>query len=235
MAAGHRELALPEGSRRIFDQGLPLVLEFIPAEHLLLGGGTALAARWQHRDSLDVELFTSRTTFTQAIYRQRAQFKARLEELGSGRIAMLGPDGCTFYVQGAKVEVLSFPPLTHPSRSVDRTGSPSIALETSLEILAKKLHRRMIVHGRIVPRDLYDLAYARRFEPALLDAVWSSGEVCDPQVLAAALSSFSPGWMDRDEEPVANPRFPDLRDSAVQDMLDDIVPRFSLTRSPPER
>ena len=235
MAAGHRELALPEGSRRIFDRGLPLVLEFIPAEHLLLGGGTALAARWQHRDSLDIDLFTSRTTFAQAVYRQRAQFKARLEELGSGRIAMLGPDGCTFYVHGAKVEVLSFPPLTHPSRSVDCTGSPSIALETSLEILAKKLHRRMIVHGRIVPRDLYDLAYARRFEPALLDAVWSSGEVCDPQVLAAALSSFSPGWMDRHEEPVANPRYPDLRDSAVQDMLDDVVSRFSLTRNPPER
>ena len=93
----------------------------------------------------------------------------------------------------------------------------------------------MIVHGRIVPRDLYDLAYARRFEPALLDAVWSSGEVCDPQVLAAALSSFSPGWMDRHEEPVANPRYPDLRDSAVQDMLDDVVSRFSLTRTPPER
>ena len=177
MAASRRKLALPEGSRRIFDQGLPLLLEFIPAEHLLLGGGTALAARWQHRDSLDIDLFTSRTTFTEAIFRQRAQFEARLEELGSGRIAMLGPDGCAFYVHGAKVEVLSFPPLTHPSRSVDCTGSPSIALETSLEILAKKLHRRMIVHGRIVPRDLYDLAYARRFEPA-------------PQTVRALLEKF---------------------------------------------
>ena len=235
MATNCKELALPDGSRHIFDQGLPLLLEFIPAADLLLGGGTALAARWQHRDSFDIDLFTSLTTFTQTIYRQRARFEARLDELGSGRIAMLGPNGCTFYLHNAKVEVVGLAPLTHPSRSPDCTASPSIALETNLEILAKKLHRRMIVHGRIIPRDLYDLAYARRFEPTLLDAVWSSEVVRDPEVLAAALSSFSLGWMDRHEEPVVNPRYPDLLDNAVQGMLDDVVSRFSLPGNQQER
>ncbi len=234
MAASCRELALPEGSQRAFDQGLPLVLEFVPAKHVVLGGGTALAARWHHRESLDIDLFTS-ATFTQTIYHQRTRFEARLEEMGSGRIAVLGPDGCAFYLHDAKVEIVGCSPLTSPSRSQDCTAHPRIALETNLEILAKKLHRRIIVHGRIVPRDLYDLAYARRFEPALLDAAWASAQVRDPEVLAAALSSFSPGWMHRHEEPLVNPRYPALRDNAVQDMLEDVVSRFSLTRNPQER
>lgn len=223
---------LPEGARRIFDQVLPVVLEFVPAKHLLLGGGTALASRWQHRESLDIDLFTSTTMFTEAIFRKRIRFEARLGELPLSRVATLGPDGCTLFLNNARVDIVAFSPLTYPNRSPDCTGHPRISLETSLEILAKKLHRRMILHGQIVPRDLYDLAYSKRFEPELLDAAWDAGPVRDPQVLAAALSSFSPGWMRRHEEPVINPRFPDLRDEAVQEMIDDILSRFAGTSSP---
>lgn len=232
MAASCRELAIPVGSRRIFDQVVPLIFEFLPAEHVLLGGGTALAARWHHRESFDIDLFTSHSTYTEAIYRERAKFKARLEELPYGEVALLGSDGCTLYLNDAKVDIVASSPLTHPNRSLDCITGPTVALETSLEILAKKLHRRMLLHGRIVPRDLYDLAYARRFERDLLDATWSAQDVDDPQVLAAALSSFSPGWMHRHEEPVINPRYPDLRENAVQEMLDDILSRFSMTRNP---
>ena len=41
--------------------------------------------------------------------------------------------------------------------------------------------------------------------------------------------------MHRHEEPLVNPRYPALRDNAVQDMLEDVVSRFSLTRNPQER
>lgn len=231
MAERRRVVALPEGARRIFDQVIPVVLEFVPAKDLLLGGGTALASRWQHRESLDIDLFTSRTTFTEAIFRKRIRFEARLGELPFSRVATLGPDGCTLFLNDARVDIVGFPPLTYPNRSPDCTGHPRISLETNLEILAKKLHRRMILHGRIVPRDLYDLAYAKRFEPELLDATWAAGPVRDPQVLAAALSSFSPGWMRRHEEPVISPRFPDLQDWAVREMIDDILSRFAGTSS----
>ena len=232
MATGCKELALPEGSRRIFELVLPLVLEFIPPESVVLGGGSALAARWKHRESVDIDLFTSQTTFTEAIFRRSARFETRLEQLGFGRVATLGPEGCTIYLQDARVDLVAVSPVTHPSRSTDCTPSPRVALETNLEILAKKLHRRMILHGRIVPRDLYDFAYARRFEPAIMNATWSTERIRDPQVLAAALSSFSPGWMQRHEVPVINPRYPDLLENAVEAMIDDILSRFPVTRDP---
>ena len=226
MAADRNGLALPEGSQRIFDEVVPLILEFIPPERLQLGGGTALAARWQHRDSFDIDLFTAPSTYREAIYDQCSRFQARLDELPRSRIATLGLEGCTVYCEHGRVELVASSPQTRHSRSQDSTRDPMIALETNVEILAKKLHRRMLSHGRIVPRDLYDLAVARHLEPEALEGAWSAGPVRDPAVLAAALGSFSPGWMERHEEPVANPHYPGLRDSAVQDMLDDVCSRF---------
>ncbi len=232
MATDRNGLALPAGSQRIFDEVVPLILEFVPPERLLLGGGTALAARWQHRDSFDIDLFTAPSTYTEAIYDQSSRFEARLEELPGSRILTLGLEGCTVYCEHGRVEIVASSPQTRHGRSQDSTCDPMIALETNVEILAKKLHRRMLSHGRIVPRDLYDMAVARRLEPEALEEAWSAGPVRDPAVLVAALSSFSPGWMERHEEPVANPHYPELRDSAVQDMLDDVRSRFPRTSIP---
>ena len=225
MATDRNRVVLPEGSQKIFEEVVPLILEFVSPEALLLGGGTALATRWQHRDSFDIDLFTSQATFTAAIYDQCARFEARVEELPLSRIATVGTEGCTVYCEHGRVEVVASPPQTKRSRSRDRTSDPVIALETNLEILAKKLHRRILAHGKIIPRDLYDMAVARRLEPETMEEAWSAGQVRDPAVLFAVLSSFSPGWMERHEEPVLNARYPELRDNAVQDMLEDVRSR----------
>ena len=233
MATNRNRSVLPEGSRKIFEEVVPLILEFVPPEELLLGGGTALATRWQHRDSFDIDLFTSQATFTEAIYDQCARFEARVGELPLSRIATVGMEGCTVYCEHGRVEIVACHPQTKQSRSPDRTSDPVIALETNLEILAKKLHRRILAHGRIVPRDLYDMAVARHLEPETMEEAWSAGQVRDPAVLVAALSSFSPGWMERHEEPVVNARYPELQDNAVEDMLEDVrsrVPRTIIPR-----
>ena len=232
MPADCNEVDLPEGSQRIFDAVLPVILEFVPPERLLLGGGTALAARWQHRDSFDIDVFTTHTTFTQAIYRQSARFKARFEEVPVGRIATFGPEGCTLYLHDGKADIVDSLPQTDHSGSKDCTVNPTIPLETNLEILAKILHQRIIADGRIVPRDLYDMAVARSLEPETMDAAWSAGPVMDPGVLVAALSSFIHCCMERPDEPVVNPRYPALRDNAVQDMLDDVCSRFPQALDP---
>ena len=225
MATDRSRLVLPEGSWKIFEEVVPLVLEFVPPEELLLGCGTALATRWQHRDSFDIDLFTSQAAFTTAIYDQWTQFEARVEELALSRIATVGTEGCTVYCEHGRVEIVACQPQTKRSRSRDRTSDPVIALETNLEILAKKLHRRILAQGRIVPSDLYDMAVARHLEPETMEEAWSAGQVRDPAVLFAALSSFSSGWMERHEEPVVNARYPELRDNAVQDMLEDVRSR----------
>ncbi len=221
------ELDVPEGPRRILNEVLPVVLEFIPAEQIALGGGTALAARWQHRESLDVDLFVDPVTFNQNIYLRAAECEDRLAQLGSGRFATLGEHGCHISHRAGRVEIVGSFPLTRDSRSQDFVAGAGIPLETNVEILAKKLHRRILGHGQILPRDLYDFAVARKFEPESMQTAWAAQRVADPDALVAVLSSFAPGWMDRQQETVQRARYPELEADAVNGMLEDVLGRFS--------
>lgn len=112
------------------------------------------------------------------------------------------------------------------SRSQDSVAGTEIALETSAEIPAKKLHLRMLRHGEIVPRDLYDLAVARHLEPDVLAQAWEARRIDDRSPLLAVLSSFSPPWMQRQEQIVLEPRDPALEQDAVQQVMQDIRERF---------
>ena len=52
------ELDLPRGPRELFHAiREPLARAFGGEENIRFGGGTALAARWAHRHSVDVDLF----------------------------------------------------------------------------------------------------------------------------------------------------------------------------------
>ena len=51
----------------------------------------------------------------------------------------------------------------------------------------------------------------------------------------APYRGFSPGWMERHEEPVVNARYPELLDNAVQDMLEDVRSRVRRTIVPRRR
>lgn len=220
------ELEIPEGPRRILSELLPVVLDLIPAERIVLGGGTALAARWRHRESFDVDLFVDPVTFHKNIYRRAAECEDRLAKLGFGRLATLDEHGCHISHRAGKVDIVGSFPLTPNSRSRDLVVGAGIALETNTEVLAKKLHRRILGHGQIVPRDLYDFAFARRFEPESMQAAWTAQRVVDADSLVAVLSSFAPGWMDRQEETVQGARHPELEADAVKGMLEDVLGRF---------
>jgi len=222
----HGELEIPAGPRGILSELLSVVLDFIPAERIVLGGGTALAARWQHRESLDVDLFVDPVIFDANIYHHAAECEDRLARLGFGRLATLDEHGCHISHRAGNVDIVGCFPLTPDSRSRDFVAGTGIALETNREILAKRLHRQILGHGQIVPRDLYDFAFARRFEPESMQAAWKAQRVVDADSLVAALGSFAPGWMDRQEETVLGARYPELEAHAVKGMLDDVLGRF---------
>lgn len=226
MAANQRDLELPEVPGRILDEVLPFVLKSLPAERILLGGGTALAARWQHRESFDVDLFVDPVTYHRYIYRRSRECEDWLVELNLGRFAAVGEEGCSICCEGGQVDIVASFPLTADCRSHDCVAAGRIGLETNVEILAKKLHRRILGQGQIVPRYLYDMAYARRFEPEAMEAAWVARRVVDLDAMIAALSSFSRGWMGRQEETVQGARYPELEANAVEGMLKDARKRF---------
>lgn len=223
MATG---LPLPERLLPLLDGAVSLLAGLVPVEQVLLGGGTALAARWRHRDSVDINLFVDPVAYRTGVYRPRAECERRLKGLGLGRLAVLGEDGMGFFHRGGKVDVIGCYPVTDGSRSGDLVPGRRVRLETTVEILAKKLHRRILGQGVILPRDLYDMAYARRFDPGSLQAAWSASPAPDLEALVAALSSFCPGWMARQEHPVDGARHPDLVTGAVEGLLSDARSRL---------
>lgn len=226
MESNQTVLELPEVPGRILDEVLPFVLKFLPTDRILLGGGTALAARWRHRESFDVDLFVDPVTYHRYIYRRSRQCEDWLVKLDLGRFAAVGEEGCSICCEDGQVDIVACFPISADCCSQDRVAGGRIGLESNVEILAKKLHRRILSQGQIVPRDLYDMAYARRFEPETMQAAWTARRVVDADAMIAALSSFSRGWMGRQEETVQGARYPELEVNAVEGMLEDVRHRF---------
>ncbi len=221
-----RGMQLPERLLPLLDGAISLLAGLVPVDQVLLGGGTALAARWQHRDSFDIDLFVDPVAYRTGIYRRRGECERRLKGLGLGRLAVFGEEGMGLFHRGGKVDVIGCYPVTDGSRSSDRVAGRQVRLETTVEILAKKLHRRILGQGQILPRDLYDLAYARRFDSGSLQAAWSARTAAGLEPLVAALSSFCPDWMARQEHPVEGARYPDLVTGAVDGLLGDARSRL---------
>ncbi len=55
--------AIPSPAKEIMNQMAPILLGICSAEQIILGGGTALAARWNHRRSTDIDLFMNYKDF----------------------------------------------------------------------------------------------------------------------------------------------------------------------------
>ena len=73
------ELRLPEGPAELFEAVRETIGEYLGGEHhMRLGGGTALAARWAHRHSTDVDLFTDPEPYAR-LHSHRQAFERALE------------------------------------------------------------------------------------------------------------------------------------------------------------
>ena len=144
---------------------------------LRLGGGTALALRWGHRQSTDLDFFVDPGDYGRAHARVR-ELAEELEARGV-RDVTVGPDPGVLCEVGGRTEVTLFPayPVTSRPLSSDTVEGSRVRLESSAEILAKKLVWRVGspevgsgVRRTALARDVYDLAYASRHRRAEFEA-----------------------------------------------------------------
>ena len=151
--------------RKLWPQALDLMthLERVTvAPPWTFGGGTALMLRFDHRFSKDIDLFVPDPQYLgyvnprlggpaedlTADYEENAQF-------------------IKLQLSAGEIDVVVGTPLTVPHfELVDYEGRP-IRVETSAEILAKKMWHR----GDLAKvRDLFDLCAVATFEPEAIDA-----------------------------------------------------------------
>ena len=159
-------LSLPEPAASLWASKRD-VLHSIPPERFLstirphLGGGTILAARWQHRLSTDIDiLLPGRNSLVDLLQENGRNIVRRLggtpEAVSAGRVKIAFEHG--------RIDISTFrpdPPYGHDETSVD--GQPEQVL-SSAQILRGKLQRV----DQMLVRDVFDVLTAADEEPAAL-------------------------------------------------------------------
>ena len=201
------KLDLPTGPAELLEAvRRPLGHHLGGEHHLHLGSGTALATRWGHRHSTDVDLFVDPAAYAR-LFRGEQQFRADLErQTRSARSIAIEPGFARIVLaDGGEVSLSTSPSLTADPLSADTVRGTGVPLETTAEILAKKLRYRMIQNAQIVTRDLYDIAFARRNDTGALQTALSTLNEDHIHDIDAELSYLRPGWIERHHQPLIAP------------------------------
>ena len=165
------DLPLPPGPDELLEAvRTPLARAFGGEHHLRLGGGTALAARWHHRHSTDVDLFVEPDPYRHFQWNTGGRFTLDLTAAAPVDRLVIDDDGAyiSFHGRAGHVSVAPARGLALDPRSPDTVRGTHVPFETTAEILAKKLRFRMARDKELLPRDLYDIAVARQRDPASL-------------------------------------------------------------------
>ena len=224
------QLDLPEGPRELFYAVHPLLARHLGEHAFLLGGGTALAARWHHRHSVDIDLFADSALYRSNLYARESQLRQDItREIPDLKALAIFPGHCRITLASGEVSIFTSPPLTAESRSDDTVHGTAVHLETSAEILARKIGLRMLQTGSIVPRDLYDIAVSPIHEGAALNAALDCIPLANQRQIYDELRSLPHGWMDRAQPPILSPAHPAQARSAVLIVRDLLKIRLDMS------
>ncbi len=200
------ELDLPRGPAELLEAVRGPIADHLGGEgRIRFGGGTALAARWSHRRSTDVDLFVDYAAY-RPLFRNSHRFiddverhSGPIEQIGVGRAYAV------IALRDSEVNILATDPITDSPVSSDTVRGTRIAVVNNAEILAGKLVHRLAEYHIFVSRDLYDVAVARRLDPAALDVALASVPAPSLHDVRRALALLEPGWAERDPKPLLDP------------------------------
>ena len=181
---------------------------FIAPEHLSFGGGTVLAARWNHRRSLDVDLFCEPTTYGRLSPAQRARIEKAINEIAGCVPSQTWCEDIATYTEISGIEATVLPGIIviEPSNPTTLDGT-WLALQSTAQILYAKIAWRMYEGGEIAVRDAYDLACARKHDPRALTQARSHISPRVLEMVAEIIRQLPAGWSGESEKPLIEPRY----------------------------
>jgi hypothetical protein len=132
-----------------------------------LGGGTALMLRIDHRESRDIDVFFSDPQHLALLDPAKRDFDFEISPSGytgdGARFLKLAFPGL------GEIDFISAGLLTSPGATDEVVNGEALSLETTPEIIAKKIHFR---GAAITPRDIFDIAAAgERDAETIVDAL----------------------------------------------------------------
>ncbi len=228
------EYDLPDGPRQIFEAVREPLAEHLGGErHFRLGDGTALAMRWAHRHSTDVDLFTDSESYNR-LWKGRDAFKRAVKDQ-AGPTEVLGVRRWNTKIilqGGGEITVFTSPAQTKKPLSSDTVTGTAVPLETNSEILARKLWGRMLDSQALLARDLYDFAVARHQDPAAAKTAMQIVGTSDLYQFKNELEALPEGWVHgRDQKSLIQPTYPEEAANPAPFVRDQVW-REILSRTP---
>lgn len=209
------EYDLPTGPAELFRAvRCPLAHAFGGEDNIRFGGGTALAARWAHRHSTDVDLFVDSDRYLHFQRNTGGRFTLDLTATAPVIRLAIGRDDTYIRFRGLDGHVTVNPgALTPEPRSLDTVRGTRLPLETTNEILGKKLVFRMAQRRTILSQDVYDIAWANRRDSAELAKAFRAVRRSELGDILEAFGDHTASG--RDLAPLLNPSDPALEKRAL--------------------
>ena len=193
---------------------------------LSMGGGTVLQARWNHRESHDVDFFCQSAAFSRAYMRSGVQIeRAMVERAGSDRERTWMEHTALYCeIEGVETTLMPHTPIFEAPSGDVLPGEVPIPLQSTAEILANKLRHRLHGARTVEVRDLYDLAFAARANPGSLAAAKTALAPEQCAEVAALIAYLPKGWSTRADKPLFEPAIEwseaELVEAAINALLD---------------
>ena len=174
-------LRLDPAPARAVGAAVEILSGWMPIEHLRLGGGTALAARWHHRASQDLDFsFTPGTAPSDALFlksfdeiRMDLHGLAREGVIAKDSVVMVGTNHIQFLVGDVPVSFVGTE-MFHGDPCDEVEYETGVILGGTRDILTKKIYNRLGINHLATERDAYDFAVARTLAPDDLAYAWST-------------------------------------------------------------
>ena len=187
-----------------------IFFRFLPDVNVVMGGGSVLAARWNHRDSTDIDLFVSPAAMQALTAEKSLLYRAVREAIGEA-----GVDPFSGFLSG-DIEGTPFSLAASEFIREDQGVSEQIAdtyfrAATNEEILSGKIMGRLHRNsGQAVAapiRDLYDIVVAAHRASGVVGYILSGITQKGRSVIAADLRRMPDNLQEVDQKPLMNPRY----------------------------
>ena len=187
--------------------------EYLPRHELVLGGGTVLAARWEHRESTDVDLFTPPGAVDGAEWRIAALAAVVDDRMRAGELtdALVAKRHLRLTLNKPAGELTVFTGQDATAQPVARDETAAgFAVHSVEEILTRKLRFRVHGLGDFTQRDFYDFAVAALVEPDAMARVLAAFDAEANRAVARELRQAPTGFAG---QPLLAPAYRGLADS----------------------
>jgi predicted nucleotidyltransferase component of viral defense system len=137
--------------------------EALPPDRWTFGGGTVLMRRYRHRFSKDIDIFVPDPQYLGHL---SPRLNDRVDELASQYNEQA--NFLKLYFPEGEIDFVVAQPLTHPHAQMEDVLGRQVQVETSIEIVAKKIHHR---GKEFTARDILDFALLAEKEPAAIASI----------------------------------------------------------------